>query len=57
MEIFTYACIGALTGLFAGLLGIGGGSLFVPLYIIAFRFLACHMRSSSIWRLPHLWRR
>jgi uncharacterized membrane protein YfcA len=38
MEIFVYACIGAITGLFAGLLGIGGGSLFVPLYIIAFRF-------------------
>lgn len=38
MEIFVYACIGAVTGLFAGLLGIGGGSLFVPLYIVAFRF-------------------
>ena len=37
-ELFVYACIGAVTGLFAGLLGIGGGSLFVPLYIVAFRF-------------------
>ena len=41
-EILIYLPLGVVAGVLAGLFGIGGGIIFVPVLLLAFEFIGMH---------------
>lgn len=52
-----YPVLGGFVGFFAGLLGVGGGGIMVPMLTTLFVAQGFPLKNSCIWRLVRPWRR
>jgi hypothetical protein len=56
MEFLLYLALGACAGVLAGLFGVGGGIIIVPVLVFSFTLQGSIRRSSRTWRSARRWR-